>query len=327
MSLLARMLSYYDNYLDDHFIPEQYDVVSTGYLLFPKTIPNMIAKDSPGILWDTISEEEYSPYSNSIDELTAQQYMQIMKSKAESSLHAKLLVMAETKGYYNYSDNNNPAASNCYQRAEILRQYLSQFGMKEGTHYNITIMSGSTNQVKDFIIKKIDEGYPVLTSVGNEDGGHAVISYAHKGTDIYANMGWGGNSNAYYRLENSYDEFRNAMIIDFVDEYFPHGHSDNYQVIDYAGRSTNYCYCNCNILTYKNIGHIYMDHYEIYDSEQHKSYCRCDEYILENHTFKSDLVVWLNCKQCGFAKDSGGGGGDIICGDSSQKNINNAFWQ
>ncbi|MCD8308752.1 MAG: hypothetical protein LUD19_02770, partial [Clostridia bacterium] len=75
-------------------------------------------------------------------------------------------------------------------------------------------------------------------------------------------------------------------------------------------------YCNCNILTYKNVGHSYTEYYiDNEDNLYHRSYCRCGEYILENHTWVKALTSTLlpntgelvGCGKCGaMPPDSSG---------------------
>lgn len=307
---LGQLLSYYDSYLDDYIIDDTYDVASTG------TGTNMISRNnSPGVLNDTISYSEFSPYADSIDELSAKDYFSIIQKKTSTSLHAKLITMGEAKGYYDYKDDTNPCGTTYTQRKTILEQYLKEIGLSSDYYEIVTFSNSKTSKVKAFIKKYIDLGYPVLTSVRNasKNIGHAVICYDYDDTNIYCNMGWtGSNSYTHTAIESRYDTYRNAMVL--IIKNLSHMHAYNYKVTT-GGSTKTYCYCNCDILTYKEVGHSYTDHYVDYgDNFYHRTCCRCDKYILEEHSWVGGTIftgiengITLNCKQCGAVKSSGGG--------------------
>lgn len=307
---LGELLSYYDSYLNDYFIDDIYDVASTG------SETDMISRNnSPGILNDTISTAECAVYEkSSVSSLTASEYFSIIETKVSTSLHAKLISMGEEHGYYDYSDNDNPCGTNYAQRKIILEEYLEERGLSSDYYEIITYSNSNSDNVEDFIKQYIDLGYPVLTSVydSSRNAGHAVICYDYDDTNIYCNMGWSGSTSyAHYAVESRYDTYRNAMVVIFdLDHY----HSNNYEVIQ-SGGTTTYCYCNCDILTYKEVGHSYTDHYvDNGDNFYHRSYCRCNRYILEKHSWADDIILVslpnsykLNCDQCGAMKNNNGG--------------------
>lgn len=267
---IGELLSYYDSYLNDYLIDDKYDVASKG------SGTDMIARaQSPGILNDGVTYAEYSKYATSIDKLSHDDYYTIMSGKANSSLHAKLITIGKKLGYYKNSTTlKYPCATYHSERVNILKNYFSEIGLGD-EFYTIKTCTGSSSDVKNFVKENIDKGNPVITGVykSSSDYGHVVISYDYDSSNIYCNMGWSGSSSyAHYSIESRYDTYTDAIVVEFD---FGHYHSPNYEVTT-GGKTTKYCYCNCNILTYKNVGHSYTDKYvDDRNNATHKSYCRC----------------------------------------------------
>lgn len=307
---LGELLSYYDTYLSDYFIDETYDIASTG------SGTDMVTRAlSPGILNDTISSSEYSAYGKtSVSALTASEYYEIIATKANISLHAKLITIGKSLGYYDSTDNSSPCGTSITSRVNILKQYFAEIGLSEEFYTIRTYSSGTSSNVEAWIKSEIDKGNPVIASIysSSRNAAHACVLYDYDDSTVYGNMGWSSSTSyAHYSAMSRYDTYRNAMVIDFD---FGHEHSLNYEVTD-SGVTTDYCYCNCNIYTYKYIGHAYTDYYiDCEDNATHKSYCRCGDYIVEKHSWNNislladTLPYKLACEQCGAFKSSGGGG-------------------
>lgn len=244
---LGQLLSYYDSFLNDTIIPEQYDVTSKG----TETNISLRNNPSPGTLNDTITTEELAKYGvTTIRNLTSAQYFDLVSSKSEFSLHNKLITIGESLNYFGYSDLNNCCSTNATSRKNILNKYLKDIGYSS-SDYTIDVYENSySNNVKNYVRSKIDEGYPVLVSVYSETrGGHAIICYDYNGNNIYANMGWHNSSTSHARPESySFSTYRNAMVIDFKIEQKL---GLNYEVTQ-NGRTKKYNYNDPSILTYTN---------------------------------------------------------------------------
>lgn len=301
---LGMLLSYYDSFLNDNIIPENYDVASVG------SGTDMVAREnSPGVVCDTISYESCQTFKKENPlQLDAHEYYSLMLSKS-TSLHAKFLMLAHYYGLDDFSDNDNPFGSNYSKRITVLQKYFSDIGISE-SDYKITMCVDSTYKVQKFIRENINKGNPVLASVSNSKSSHAVICYDYDNTGIYCNMGWIGSADyAHFPVSNRYDTYNNAMVIEFN---YDHSHSLNYQVVN-NNTTKEYCYCNCNIISYKPINHEFNVFYEPYNNYYHKSYCHCGDFIYEKHSWSATIVTLsfdLACKQCG-APNLGGGGSEI----------------
>ena len=284
---LGMILSYYDTYLYDGIIPEQYDAISVG------TEYNMISRNnSPGIVRDIIESV------NNPQDMTANDYYSVIQSMSDYSLHAKLITIGNYYGNYDFNDNEEPAITNIDEREQILNTFLLYISNIDTEDYSITKFSGTTDDVKSFTISAIQSGHPVLLSVAmpNSSTGHAVVAYDYdpETYEIYCHWGFGADQTHINPEDEDFTIFNNAMIIDFNLE---HSHSDNYGVTTITNdiqTTEYYCYDDCRILTYQNL-HSYDSHCDPYTATQHKAYCECGEYILSEHGFNASSYSCLLC--------------------------------
>ena len=288
---LGMFLSYYDTYLYDGIIPEQYDAVSVG------TEDDMISRrNSPGIVRDVIQNVN-NPDDDELLYMTANDYYSMLVSMSNYSLHAKLITIGAYYGNYNFSSMRAPALTSINEREQILNYFLSNVSGIDSDSYAITKYSSTTSNVKSFTINAIQSGHPVLLSVAmpNTAIGHAVVAYDCDPTtgEIYCHWGLGADQTHINPEDEGFTIFRNAMVIDFDME---HSHSNNYgvtTVINNTPSTQYYCYDDCRILTYTDL-HSYTQNYESVSTTQHKAYCECGEYVFQNHVIQNN-----ECIACG----------------------------
>ncbi len=341
---IASILSYYDNYLDDGIIPEQYDSVP----IYSNT--NIVShNDSPGTN-DTYEKKDFDSLglkydtnvSKSIINLNADEYYRLIESKKNVSLHAKLITIGKNLGYYDFQNDETPCSLGLEGAIAIINAYLNELGLQSGKHYNVgytgSNSSAITNHISigNFVRGCVGYGSPVILMSRNLSSAHSTVAYDYDDNYIYVNMGWTSGmewteskEKTYYPIEESYPYFIVSICLEFNPQYFTHQHTNNYAVRNLSmGLFTDYyCYCNCNIFTYKYVDHSYDDHYIDYNENQHKAYCRCNKYILETHEYEIHNVglslnsIWMmnplveilpNCVKCGHTR--GNGGGTIVTG-------------
>lgn len=281
---LAMLLSYYDTYFSDSVITEQYDIVSNG------NGNDMVARrNSPGVLKDAVSVD-YNNYEGF--DMGAHEYYNYMLTMQNSSLHAKFITMAAKHGYYDFNDNENPAGSSFNSRLVILKEYLKSRNLS----YKIDSCVDADN-VREFTINKIQSGVPVLLSVRNSSGGHAVVAYDYDADAdiIYCHMGWNAKTTHVSPESSGFSIYNTAMAIDFIGT---HCHSNNYKITTVNNNipsTTSYCYDSPYIEVYnKTHIHSYIAYYEHFGSvtnPYHKAYCSCGDYILANHAYNG---VWVS---------------------------------
>ena len=237
---IGQILSYYDSFLSDNIIAEQYDQASKG------TDTNIVErKDSPGIKNDKI---------RNVGSMTIQEYWDRIESMQGEYFRAKLMVIGKSLGILNLDDGDYLGVTTNSQRVKILKTYLSDRNIT-----NYTIVSASdvyssgqltSNNVKAFVKENIDAGYPVLLGAraSVSDRGHAMVCYKYDDSEFYGNKGYTSDANnAYFAITKEYPIFTNAMVLKFNTN--THYHSYNYEVkVD--GETYEYCYCNSNIYTY-----------------------------------------------------------------------------
>ena len=300
---IAMLLSYYDTYLIDSIIPEQYDVCSIG------TETNMIDRaNSPGVMRDFVENV------NDIDDallrsMSAIEYYSIMSSISDRSLHAKLLTLGAARGYYDFSNDLAPALITFEELLQTLIDYLSNVALIEENMYEIYSINrvdcynsadekAASNEVKEFTVEHIQAGRPVVLVIYTPgEGSHAVIAYDYieSVNSVQCHMGYGANqTNIPIEARSKEVYFVSALAIDFDME---HSHSYNYGVttiIDNSPQTKYYCYDNCTITTYMEKEHTFTFGYEQHSTTQHKAHCECGEFIYQSHILSDNL-----CTLCG----------------------------
>ncbi len=268
------LLCYYDTYLDDKIVPPEYDQPSVGNCY------NMICRrNSPGSMFDKPKGYNSSYYTNDEVQENIDYFNYIDKIK-EDSLHAKLLTFGASLTGVNYP--NLWPGLNHFGIKQIIHKYMNDvLKFTNNDEYEIWDINHSLNpnksdEVRDFVIEKINEGYPVLLWIGSENesengsgegGSHWVVAYDYDETTdkIYCNFGWGRNSthatpenyveelNKDPETNKNYYIYKSALVINIK---LPHRCSDNYGVIttDDMGNEVieYYCYCAEEIELYSN---------------------------------------------------------------------------
>ena len=308
---LGMLLSYYDTFLNDDIIPEQYDISSVG------TETDMVGRrNSPGILRDII-ENQYDSSDNLLEGLSATEYYSIIQSMSNFSLHAKLITIGASMGYYHFDNDLAPAITSLAQRIEILECFLNDISLMSSSEYEIQFAFAgmaegytSTNLRAD-TINMIQSGRPVLLGVGvpGENIGHAVIAYDYDAENniVYCHLGFGANETHVPLDLTIFTEYRTAMVINFDMDDLP---GFNYGVITLTNNipSTEYySYDDCSIFTYAddsdNLKHNSALRY--YSSAEHVEKCSCG-YI--NNLFPHNLSYsyhtptqhYKNCYDCNY---------------------------
>lgn len=278
---LAMLLSYYDTFLSDSIVPEQYDVVSTN------DNNNFVDKhNSPGTMYEDLNKSlGYNGYFNELSLLS------------DASLHSKLIMIGNDEGFVNAASGDY--LTNLSERKTVLETYLNDvLGFTKGSEYKIDYISYETTfrtdsgKVKDYIISKIKEGYPVLIGVTNGSTGHACIAYDYDDSgNIYCNMGLRKDRTHITISQVGYSYYKSAMVIDFK---LPHNHSNNYVTPD-----SSYCYCSENACIYNHVKKT-----KKIDSSQHTVSCACgiSETVAHNTALKKcDLTYhYIYCKDCDY---------------------------
>lgn len=312
---IGMLLSYYDTYLNDDIIPENYDINSTG------ESKNMInRRNSPGILRDYLTNSsDYSDFDYGY-QLSASEYYSKMEAISNVSLHSKLITIGAAKGYYDFENNFSPCATNFDMRYNIMEDYFSTIlNYTYGVDYTYSYVNGESSStksesVRDFAIAEVKKGNPVLLSMGNAYSGHVAVAYDYdeEKDELYCNMGWNASTThqTIEKCSQEYNRYKTALAINFRTS---HSHTNNYAVTTISNDipSTNkYCYHECGIKTYDGgDSHSYTDNYGEYNSKKHICYCACGAFEIGYHvvstTYKIGTHYYGKCVICGLTVDLG----------------------
>lgn len=310
---IGMILSYYDTYLNDNIILEDYDIASEGY-----SGDVVSRRNSPGIYKDNITKFN-NKSAVSIDNY---EYLDTIASMTSYSFHAKLIYKAYIHGFYDF-DNDEPLLSTLYKRTTVLNDYLtSNLGYKKDEDYTIEYIDkelypDESDKVRKYAIEQVKNGYPVIISVKKDkssDSGHALVVYDYdEDTDqLYGHMGLDADRTHVTIESQNYTIYKSAMVLKFNQS---HSHSNNYVIkytVNNKTTSTKYCFHNSRIDT-RSISstHVYDYGYEKYSNSKHKILCECGNYVLSSHvagnTYKSGNVIYANCIHCNEIMEMGKG--------------------
>lgn len=300
----AMMLSYYDTYLDDNIISEQYD--KEGFINSSLDLSNT-NNESPGIEREVNSLCPTNSGVSKLKDLDSENYWKVVENHWRIYFHLYLIKLAEEEfnmyhdtlgvleegGIQVPIDSDNPCASAMLHQKSLIEYYL--YDVKNYTSSDVSLEYTNTD-VRNFAINKIKNGQPVMLLLGGTTGFHFVIAYDldDKGTadnsddDIYAHYGWYDDTVHINIDTDEFDLLVSAMAINFNVE---HSHAYNYK--DSLGKT----YCSCYFPVHPEHVHSYTS----YDSLSHKYSCGCVASYPASigHNFNySDIDVNSHSKSC-----------------------------
>ena len=291
---IGMLLSYYDTFINDSIVPEQYDANSIG-----EETNMIVRRNSPGVIKDSIVNPIDPSDSSYGFDLDASNYYYSIVSLSNSSLHAKLINIGASNGFYDFDDDDNPCTTNFYIRYVVMQQYFANvLGFTYGSHYTFSYINGESNSslssdVRNFAIQQVLSGNPVLLSVGNSEDGHVVVAYDYDTSSdkLYCHMGWNASSTHETIEDNSFDRYKTALVINFN---LSHGHTNNYGVTTVLNNipTTNYyCYHDCRIFTYTG-GNTHSYTY-VQNTFGHTAICSvCGYSVAQSHVYENHYCIY-----------------------------------
>lgn len=184
---LAMLISFYDSYWNDLFIPEEYDVEPiSSFITYPSadfSFPSFYA-ESPGILFEP---------SNEVNSLSLNEYLLYVSTHSDIYFQSKLISLSQSYfGKEKFENNSNPFGMTFGEMLNFLNYYLYDY--RKFNTAQVTINScNDASSVRFYTINKIKEGIPViLRSESSSLGGHAFIAYDYDALtdEIYVHTGW-----------------------------------------------------------------------------------------------------------------------------------------
>lgn len=314
----AMLLSFYDSYWQDNFIPEQYDTIGAY------NSNSLEILSSPGIRseLDLINSSGYTDYDNFIDD------------HADYYLHLKLLQIGrDSLGLCNPTlqdwieyISGNPIetdwAISIWDVKNVINEYFA--GLSGG---GVSVKNNVTVKISSFLdadhitaedpnalirtemIQKIRQGIPVIYFGYSEstNGGHFLIAYDYDedNDEIYFHTGWSNNtqitneSNLFIYTSNT-----SILWFEFDEENLTHECTDAY-VSGAAGNEI----CSCYIYNSIHPAHGYHNHLDRnYNDKYHWDECPCGEkgeYIYHTLTYSNptNTVHHQSCTECDYESD------------------------
>lgn len=225
------LLSFYDTYWDDSYIPENYDM-------------NEIL-DSNNFTLDYIeSPGTYGEELSLVRNKTTEEYYNLVEKYSNFYHHLKLIEIGkQIFRQYKFENSNSPCGLTSDELLELANYYLYDVIGKSKSEVSIVTNFQLNMNVKDFMIYMISRGIPVELRAGSSNGGgHAMVAYDYdKKTDtIYVHPGWRGYSeDTHVTIESTgYTNYWDATAI------IPntkHKHSNNFKYIEKYELTETYC--------------------------------------------------------------------------------------
>lgn len=184
---LGMLLSFYDSYWNDLFVPEEYDVEPTSaFVTYPSAdfaFPSFYT-ESPGVSFEP---------SEDVSSLALDDYLLYTSMNSNSYFQCKLISLSQSYfGEAKFESVSNPFGMTFSDILGFLGYYLYDY-RNFNTSQVVISSCNDVTLVRSYIINKIQNGIPViLRSDSLSLGGHAFIAYDYDETmdEIYVHTGW-----------------------------------------------------------------------------------------------------------------------------------------
>ena len=323
----AMLLSYYDSYLSDLFIDENYEV--SGEITDTSTVPTIT--ESPGILkddhWDSSGCSTYGDFINSY---------------ADTYFHLKLVQLGrDIMGFHSSSGSVSHTDADGHPRvsdgtsniswsisipelASLLTAYLNgsddidSRGFWNGavtvnyTSY-LDMPSNLSQEEKDACVRglaidKIEDGIPVVYAGFYEDEntsewkGHALIAYDYDGTYLKFHSGWDSNESRIIKENDNIFKYKEKLYVLWLDiDYSKIQHSCSHNYSYFSDYNLDVCMCNLSV----HPSHTHSGSYVSYNLISHTRDCNwCGAVETEDHSYYYTLYSTTQHRarcDCGYS--------------------------
>ncbi len=222
---LGMLLSFYDTYWDDSFIPETYDQGETytiGNSESDFALPSYYS-ESPGI-----KMEPYYEVAN----LNDNEYLNYVNKNKNVYFQSKLIDLSLNYfGDAKFESSTNPFGMTMNELSDFTQYYLYHYLGFSKQNIEVTVETNKAN-LRNFLANNILSGTPVLIRVESDSiGAHTMIAFDcnNNGSDFRVHTGW-INENGQSITNVGLKLIDTAEIIDAmaITINSSHLHSDNY---------------------------------------------------------------------------------------------------
>lgn len=243
---MGMLLSFYDSYWDDSFVPEAYDV-TTEFQPIRQSDFDIIPLDteSPGVLFES---------NELVGNLSMNQYLDIVNQNSDTYFQFKLIQLAKQYfGNEKFDTEDQPLGMNYSELQSFLSYYIHTFNQKSNSDVTINSATGSSGTVRNFTVAKLLNGTPVLLRAKNSDSdtGHAMIDYDYDSNtqEIYVHTGWKDESKRITLTHVSLTDLGYDVLCDAtaIETNYAHKFSKNYITTSGASMATSNFFLTQNI--------------------------------------------------------------------------------
>ncbi len=243
------LLSYYDSFWVDNFLPEKYD----GENVFVnETVLN--ATQSPG------SKNEASigvnPYG-----LSDEAYYNLVKNHDDEIVHFDLVSRGIDKlNLYNANTKTLSLGTFLSDVRSVISDYLDESTTLSRNAISIGFQNSNQTKMRKTIVEKVKQGIPVIIDGASSGGGaHSYVAYDYdeENNEIYCNAGWYMAST--YHISMSDLGYTTLQEIMYFEPTIDHEACLNYSRCDEDEDIVNICACSSMIPTEIEVSNNYLD--------------------------------------------------------------------
>ena len=309
---MSMILSYYDTYWHDSFVPDEFERSDGEIVNLDWQSGIYSAKEDR--LVETFSATSEADAWTEWEE-NGGDFAGFATNYKENYLQPYLISIGKQLGYHN-DDDESVYVLSCAELANVLRTYLNGRGISEEM-VEVKMAYGNDISLFSTMQSLIENNQPVIyfgMPKENNDAkgsgektkkiGHFLVAYAltDNNEDIKLHTGWAGDE-LQYVSNTQYSEDNCIIWLDINETLFPHVHSYNYMSSD-----TNELFCACQIYSshceHFNVNNHITEKY--YDNIKHWDGCHCGAIIgnVEFHdfsySFSNNYSHWISCNQCDY---------------------------
>ena len=247
------LLSYYDSFWNDNFLPEKYD---GDNVILTDTVLNAV--DSPG---SKNEEDEFLTVSGLSDE----EYYNLVSEHKDDTLHLELISIGiEQLGLYNSRAKKLTMGTFLKDMKTIVQTYLDRSTTLSSDSVDFVYFEQndlSSEKMREVIIDKVTQGIPVIVDAKNESTyrAHSFIAYDYdeENDEIYCHAGWYDSSR--YHISMSELGYTTIQEILYIEPKGEHQHCFNYSRYDESGNLASVCACSSMIPRNIEVVNDYLD--------------------------------------------------------------------
>lgn len=243
------LLSYYDTFWCDDFLPEYYD-------------GNAVIVD------DSVLDAKSSPGSQNESKLNVigvsdEAYVEMINEYKNNILHFELLSIGiDRLGLYKESEKKLSLGTFLDDMRGVIYEYLDNSTLLESKSIDIGFANRNHDEMRKTAIAKIKQGIPVVIDAYDEKGikgAHSFIAYDYDeiNDEIYCHAGWYGEQNNHISMTDL--EFTRIQEILYFEPKIDHRHSFNYLRRNASGKLEPICACSSMMPAQIEISDYYLD--------------------------------------------------------------------